>query len=844
MTRSLRITAAVAGLALLGLLVRADDKQPPTETKFKPEEVAFFEKEVKPILQANCIKCHGGEKIRGALRLTTRDGFLKGGDNGPAVVPGKPVESLLVAAVKYDSDHLPPRVEGMPLKGKLTDKDIETLTKWVTMGLPWTLGKGELVQETPKSVVVTEESKNYWCYKPVKRPETPAVENKAWVRNPIDAFILAKVEAKGLTPAAPADRAALVRRAYYDLTGLPPTPEQVDAFVNDRAANAWDKLIDKLLDSPQYGEKWGRHWLDVVRYAETNGYERDGPKPFAWRFRDYVIKSFNDDKPYDQFVREQLAGDEVPGFNPDAVIATGFYRLGLWDDEPADPQQARFDELDDFVTTTGQGFLGMSLNCARCHDHKRDPIPQADYYRLLAFFADVPRFDGNMDTRSAIAVTDITPPDQRGTYEEGLKKREARKAELTTAMTKIEDEAIKKMPAEDQRAAEGADRPRVLRKMKPFLSAEQNEEYTKLKREFDTLRKVPEPPGRTLALSVNHPPLNPPDTFVMVRGSPRNPGTKVEPGFPTVLGFPTLTLPKPAKGAKSSGRRTALADWIASKDNPLTARVFVNRLWQHHFGRGIVPTPNDFGKLGELPTHPELLDWLADEFVKGGWHVKRMHKLIMTSSAYQMSAKADENGLKLDPANALYWRFNMRRLTAEEVRDSILAASGQLNLKAGGPGVYPKIPREVLQGQSVPGSGWSQSPTEEAARRSVYVHVKRSLLVPILSHHDQADTDSSCPVRYTTTVPTQALGMLNGEFTNEQAAIFAERLRKEAPNDIAAQVRRAVRLTTGRQPTADEVHKDVTFIKDMQTKHGLSEPAALKQYCLLALNTNEFIYVD
>jgi mono/diheme cytochrome c family protein len=766
MTPLLRAAATAAWIALLAPLVRA-------ETKFTPEQVAFFEKEVKPLLQQNCVKCHGGEKVRGALRLTTRETILKGGDNGPAAVPGKPEESVLVGAIRYQPEALPrhvTRVEGMPPKGKLPDKDVETLTKWVKMGLPWApgvdLGKDGPAGE-PKGGVVTEEAKNYWCYRPVKRPAVPAVKDRQWVHNPIDAFLLAKVEAKGLTPALPADRVALVRRAYYDLTGLAPTPEQVDAFVADRSAGAWERLIDRLLDSPQYGEKWGRHWLDVVRYAETNGYERDGDKPFAWRYRDYVIRSFNDDKPFDQFVREQLAGDEMLGYHPDAVIATGFYRLGLWDDEPSDAQQARFDELDDFVTTTGQGFLGMSLNCARCHDHKRDPIPQADYYRLLAFFTDVPRYDNNRDPRSAVAVTDITPPDERAA-----------------------------------------------------------------------------PGGRALALSVNHCPVNPPDAFVMARGNPRSPGVKVEPGFPSVLGFPAPSIPKPEKGARSSGRRTILANWIASKNNPLTARVFVNRLWQHHFGRGIVPTPNDFGKLGEPPTHPELLDWLADELVKGGWQVKRMHRLIMTSNAYQMSAKASPEALKIDPANTLFWRFNMRRLTAEEVRDSILAASGWLNLKAGGPSVYPKIPREVLQGQSMPGNGWGQSPPDEAARRSVYVHVKRSLLVPILAHHDQADTDSSCPVRYTTTVPTQALGMLNGEFTNEQAVAFAERLRKEAPDDVAAQVRRAIRLTTARTPGDDEVRKDVAFINDMRNKHGLTEAVALAQYCLLALNTNEFVYVD
>jgi hypothetical protein len=833
MTRCLRSATAVAGLVLAALQVRADERKP------SAEDLAFFEKDVQPILRQHCIRCHGGEKkVRGNLRLTAREHVLKGGDLGPAFDAARPDESRFLKAINWQ-DGLE-----MPPKGKLPQKDLATLTRWVKLGLPWTTGKSESAAAEPKGGVVTQESRNYWCYRPVKRPAIPVVKNHDWVRNPIDAFLLAKIEAKALTPAGAADRIALVRRAYYDLTGLPPAPEQVDAFLKDRSTDAWEKLIDRLLDSPEYGEKWGRHWLDVVRFAETNGYERDGPKPYAWRFRDYVIRSFNEDKPYDQFIREQLAGDEMPGPHPDAVIATGFYRLGLWDDEPADPLQARFDELDDFVTTTGQGFLGMSLNCARCHDHKRDPIPQADYYRLLAFFTDVKRYDGNTDTRSAVALTDIAPQQQRSLYEGDLQQRDARKAELTAITRRIEDEAINRMPADDQRAAETSERARILRKVRRYLSAEQADEYAKLRQELDTLKRAPEPPGRTLALSVNHCPVTPPDTFVMVRGSPHNPGAKVEPGFPTVLGFVPPTLPKPAPGAKSSGRRTLLANWIASPDNPLTARVFANRLWQHHFGRGIVPTPNDFGKLGEPPTHPELLDWLADEFVKGGWHIKPMHRLMMTSNAYQMSSKADDAGLRLDPANTLFWRFNMRRLTAEEVRDSILTASGRLNLKAGGPSVYPKIPEEVLHGQSMPGHGWGSSPSEEAARRSVYVFVKRSLLVPILSQHDQADTDSSCPVRYTTTVPTQALGMLNGEFTNEQAAAFAERLQREAPGDIARQVRRAIRLTTGRQPSGSEVNADVAFIRDMQTKHGLSDSAARKQYCLLMMNANEFVYLD
>jgi hypothetical protein len=695
-----------------------------------------------------------------------------------------------------------------------------------------------------KGGVVTEEARKYWAYQPVKRPAVPEVKNQAWIANPIDAFILAKLEEKGLAPAKPADAVALIRRVTYDLTGLPPTPEEVDAFLKDYTAKpqaAYEQLIDRLLASPHYGEKWGRHWLDLVRYAETNGYERDGAKPYAWRYRDYVIRSFNSDKPFDRFIKEQLAGDELDREDADCIIATGYYRLGLFDDEPADPPLARYNELDDWVATTSQVFLGMTMNCARCHEHKIDPIPHADYYRLLAFFQDVRRYDGNRDTRTATTITDISPLSKRKNYEEELNKRQAEIERLTKQMTAIEDEAIKKMPAADQRAAEGPERPAIVKKVPDFLDADQMAEYRKLRRALVQLKKSPDP-SQELALSVHNCAATPPETNVLARGNPNSPGAKVEPGFPAVLGFPDPRIATATKDAKSSGRRLVLANWIASKDNPLTARVIVNRLWQHHFGRGIVPTSNDFGKFGEKPTHPELLDWLAAQFVENGWSIKKMHKLILLSSAYRMSSAADPKALAVDPDNSLFWRFNMRRLTAEEIRDSMLAVAGNLNPKMYGPSVFPKIPREVLQGQSMPGSGWGTSSPDEAARRSIYVHQKRSLLVPILIQHDQADTDSSCPVRYTTTVPTQALGLLNGEFSQEQAAKMAERLIKEA--DVSKQVRLAIRLTTGRNASDDEVKNDVAFLRLMREKHKLSEAEALKRYCLLMLNANEFAYLD
>jgi hypothetical protein len=706
------------------------------------EQVRFFENEVLPILKANCFKCHGIGKARGGLSLASRAGVLKGGDRGPAVSLTQPDESVLLKAIHYQGS-----LE-MPPDGRLKPAEVATLTKWVRAGLPYPDDGPAPVVASPKGLRVTDADRQYWAYRPARRPEPPAVKNRAWVRNPIDAFILAGLEAKGLSPNPEADRRALARRVHYDLTGLPPAPEEIDAFVSDPAPDAYERLIDRLLASPQYGEKWARHWLDLVRYGETNGFEFDRAKPFVWRYRDYAIDAFNRDLPYDQFVREQLAGDRLAAVTPRTLTATGYYLLGQWDDGAADRVLQRYEALDSILSTTGQVFLGMSLGCARCHDHKRDPIPQRDYYRLLAFFHNL----GDLTGRKAQRVR----PQGSG-------------------------------PALD------------------VLAVSERESAP---------------------------------TYVLLRGNPRAQGDRVEAGFPEVLARGPREKAPPQQG------RLALANWLTDADNPLTARVLVNRLWQHHFGRGIVSTPNDFGKLGEPPTHPELLDWLASEFVAGGWRVKRMHRLLMTSSAYRMSVRGTERALRLDPANTQFWRFNLRRLSAEEVRDSMLSVSGRLNLKMGGPSVYPPIPREVLAGQSRPGAGWKTSPPDEAARRSVYIHVKRSLLVPLLAQFDLADTDSSCPVRFTTTVSTQALGLLNGEFSGEQAAAFARRLAREAPAGLEAQVRRAIRLTTGRVPAAEEVADDVAFVHRLRRTESLGEDEALRFYCLMLLNANVFIFLE
>jgi hypothetical protein len=712
------------------------------------------------------------------------------------------------------------------------------------LALAWPiLARAELPERSEVDRAI--QPSKWWAYRPLVRPALPEPTNTAWPRSTIDLFVLAKLEMAGLNPAAPADKVALIRRAYYDLIGLPPTPAEVDAFVADESPNAFENLLDRLLASPQYGEKWGRHWLDLVRYAETNGYERDGTKPFAWRYRDYVIRSLNADKPYDQFIREQIAGDELEPSHAEAIIATGFFRLGLWDDEPVDVQQSRYDELDDYVTTTGQVFLGTTINCARCHDHKADPVSQADYYRMLAFFQDVPHYSDTRNVRSRFNLTDISPPAVRASYQEELKRRDARQEELSVAMRKIEDEAISKMPAEDQQAAAGLDRQVVIdRKLKMFITADEAAEYDKLKGELESLKKMPEPAQRELALSVNHCSVPPPVTHILARGNPHAPGAMVHPGFPSVLGSPDPVLPDPKPGARTAGRRRVLADWIASPDNPLTARVIVNRIWQHHFGRGIVRTASDFGKLGELPTHSELLDWLAAEFIDHGWRLKTMHKQIMLSSTYQMSALDNADGLRNDPANDLFWRFDPRRLTAEEVRDSILAVNGSLNGKMGGPSIYTEVPGTVLHTSSQPDKVWGKSPPDDQARRSVYIFVKRSLLEPVLNTFDVPDPDTSCAVRFATTVPTQSLTSLNSDFFNKQAQVLAERLRSEAGDRAEDQIRLGLRLATLRHPTDAEVRRCLQLLNALRQNDGLSSDVALRAVCLMMLNLNEFVYLD
>ncbi|MCA1684515.1 MAG: DUF1549 domain-containing protein [Planctomycetia bacterium] len=890
-----RVTLLVALIAAAARVASADEAPP------NPEQARFFESKVRPVLVAHCLKCHGPDKQKSGLRLDSRAAALAGGELGPAVVPGKPDESLLVSAVNH-GDELK-----MPPSKKLPTDQVADLTRWVAMGAPWP-GSGNAAPAAAATSAIrkagyqiTDKDRAHWAFQPVKRPAVPTPRDPSAVKNPVDAFIHAGLEARGLHPNPPASKIELVRRAYYDLTGLPPTPAEVDAFVNDPAPDAYEALVDRLLDSPRYGEKWGRHWLDLVRFAETNSFERDNPKPSAWRYRDYVIRSLNRDKPYDRFVREQLAGDEIAPGDPEALTATGYYRLGIWDDEPADRDQARYDAFDDIIATTSQVFLGLTVDCARCHDHKIDPIPQKDYYKLVSFFRNVNHFRNGGPTDEAPL---FESPGARDDYEARLRELNEQRNEVQSRITAIENEFLASREAsgagrvgrrdlddlryrfyrdtfdalpdfdaikvegsgelpdgrfslaprtrdnafgfvfegvlivpeagkytffldsddgsrltvagqtvitydgihtqgKEQSATVDLPKGRLPVRLDYFqkldglglsvawsgpgflrrsLSASQKgtteetdtpgqivqlirlhgarvlgdgrlQHYLDLRKQLKALQR--EKPALETALCVTEAGPVAPETFVLLRGNPHAPGDKLEPGFLAVLGSQTPAIPTPPPGAKTTGRRAALADWITSPSNPLPARVAANRVWQYHFGRGIVRSTSNFGTQGDRPTHPELLDWLASELVAGGWRLKPLHRVIMTSNAYRMSSRPNPEALAKDPANDAFWRFDMRRLSAEEIRDSVLAASGTLSPKMYGPGVYPEIPAEVMAGQSQPGKGWGKSPPEEANRRSIYVHVKRSLIMPIFESFDLGETDRSSPVRFSTTQPTQ-----------------------------------------------------------------------------------------
>ena len=684
----------------------------------------------------------------------------------------------------------------------------------------------------PRPFALTDTDRAYWAFQPVRAPRIPSPGSHLETTHPIDAFLLAALRERKLGMNPPARPRELVRRAFFDLTGLPPGPGDVEAFEKEPSDAAWTRMVDRLLDSPRYGERWGRHWLDLVRYAESNGYERDGPKPDAWRYRDYLIHSFNTDKPYDRFIREQLSGDEIadqllasPPTGPDsstndwrdAIVATGFYRLHVWDDEPDNTLAAEFDDLDDIMVTTGAAFLGLTVGCARCHDHKFDPFSQADYYSLLGF------------------IRSIDPYGQQHRGGGGRGTGRIQRPLATPAELRQWDlEKKQRIAAAELRLAQ--------------IPATEPEARRKQEAELKQMRDAQPPFDHALAIADAGPKAKP--THLLSRGDVSAPREEVAPAFPSVLRPPTSSPPQPVERATSTGRRHVLAAWIASPDNPLTARVMVNRIWQHHFGVGIVPTPDDFGLTGMRPSHPELLDFLAAEFVRSGWSMKSVHRLIMTSRAYRMSSAATRaDALAADEGNSLFWRQNLRRLEAEAVRDSMLVVAGTLNPKMGGPGVYPSLPREVHTTQDSAGKGWADSPPGEQNRRSIYLVVKRALKVPLLEALDFANCTSPAGVRPVTTTAPQALMLLNDGFVQTQAAAFADRVAREGGDEPDSRIRHAFLLALQRPPSGGELEAARNLIADQRALARPDEAAppertAWQSLCRALLNVNEAIYLD
>ncbi|MDA0204281.1 MAG: PSD1 and planctomycete cytochrome C domain-containing protein [Acidobacteria bacterium] len=930
-------------------------------------------KDVLPILQKNCFQCHGADLRMANLDLRTPEAILQGGDSGPALVPGSAEESLIYARVSGQGQ---PQMPMAPLPA-LSGHDILVLKKWIDQGASWNAAdsaradtqapgdKANASYDEYVERVITDEMRQWWAFqKPVRHP-TPKIADSRWSANPVDAFVRAAMDAKGLTPAPQADRNTLIRRAYLDLTGLLPTPEQVDAFVNDASPRAYEALVERLLASDHYGERWGRFWLDVVRYADSSGFEHDRTLQTAWRYRDYVIKALNEDKPYNQFLIEQIAGDELDEPTDDSLIATAYYRVGprVRFREKANPHY-RYDYMDDMIRTTFQGFMGMSVHCARCHDHKFDPITRMDYYRTVGMFYGHVSYDHLLGPKEEAqewsrrkkevlraiaplekAIAEIEAPYKRQEFEERLKRlpedvqiavrtpKEARTrgqellasqfernldsgdedaagmgidlGKIVFAASDNVDYRTSALPggalefAKKSAAANGRPLAPAGQRQGGFKPSPEDQQKIKaLRDQIAALEEtVPELPPAIegvrdgdYRLAPNGPGDNlQPGQYDPAFGKIENtsyvpePGQKfvvppvhftangmvveedikapvVEPGFVTVLakGDEAVARPPDRDDYVSSGRRRALAEWIASDENPLTARVLVNRLWYWHFGKGIVATPGNFGKMGVPPSHPELLDWLATEFIRQGWSIKQMQRLLMNSETYKMASSFyDADNIEKDPTDTFLWRYPVRRLEGETIRDVILSASGQINLEAGGEAFYPAIPDSVREGYQA-GRWILTKEGPETWRRSIYSYWKRGMKLPMFEVHDQPDPNVTTEKRNISTVSTQALTLLNSEFTLLQARHLADRVVREAPADLSAQVKRLYRITISRAPSERELAFALKFLNEERELLAIrisasdavdgvernAAQAALTNFAHVMLNTNEFLYFN
>lgn len=849
-----------------------------------------FERDVRPILKTHCFHCHGeGEKLKGGVDLRLRRLMLHPADDGAEVmVPGKPEESEMVHLV---------RTGEMPKKGKkLTPSEVATLERWIANG-------AKTLREEPAEVPkfwITEEEREFWSFQPIRRLAPPAVKSTARVRTPVDAFVLAQLEAHALDFAPEADKATLLRRVTLDLTGLPPTPEEVEAFVADTAPEAYEKTVDRLLASPAYGERWARHWLDVAGYADSNGFtEADSVRPHAWHYRDYVICALNADKPWDQFIQEQLAGDELAKVDRDLardaitdparrelLTATGFLRMapdGTGDQVP-DEKLARNQVVAETLKVVSSSLLGLTVGCAQCHDHRYDPIAQADYTRLRAIFE--PAYDWKKWRRPGERLVSLYTPEERAKADvievEAKKIDEDAKALSAKYKDEIFAKRVAALPEElhalaretrktpaDKRTAEQ----KQLFKEHPGVNVDAGsldlfdvEADKRVKAHQADAAKVrsTKPPEQFLMV-LTEVAREVPETFVFHRGDHEQPREKIAPGELAILALPNVSeIPAKDPEHTSSGRRLAYARHLTSGKHPLVARVLVNRFWMHHFGRGFVNTPGDLGAQGERPTHPELLDWLASEFMASGWKLKPLHKLLVTSSVYRQSAQ-HEAALRADPENKLYARFKLQRLDAETLRDALLAVAGKLNPAQFGAPVQIAVDlsgRVVLGQQKKDGNGdpiGVESLGAEEFRRSIYAQVRRKQPVTMLDAFDAPVMTPNCEVRASTTVAPQSLLLMNDAFLVSTATHFAERLRREHAGSARGQITRAWRLLFGVAPSESELREGLLFLAEQNETlraRGAAQPPkkdapapdpqlqALASLCQALLSTNRFLYVE
>jgi Protein of unknown function (DUF1553)/Protein of unknown function (DUF1549)/Planctomycete cytochrome C len=770
----------MACLAVFGVLNGAEPESKP----LSPETVKFFEERVRPVLVQRCQECHGPQKQRSGLRVDSAEALRKGGEHGPALAD-KPDDSLLLKVVSRGEPF------AMPPREKLPEHERADLIAWIRMGSPWPASTIAVRPNPDKeSPGFTAADRAFWAFQKPVEPKLPAVRDRAWVRTPIDQFILAGLEARGFPPAPAVDRRVLLRRITYDLTGLPPTPDEIEAFLKDTRADAYERVVERLLASPQYGERWGRYWLDVARYADSNGMDENLAFGNAWRYRDYVIAAFNKDRPYDQFLREQLAGDLMAidadaTVNTERLIATGFLSIGPKMLAEDDPVKMQMDIVDEQIDTVGRTFLGLTFGCARCHDHKFDPLPTADYYSLAGIF----KSTKTMDNFSVVARWHEQPIPSTDDLEKQRRYQQTgaeKKGFLQDALAKLEKSAL----------------------------------------------KIPEAMAVTEGTVAN--------VRIHLRGNHLTLGAEVPRQFPRILAGEKQT---PLDG-KQSGR-LQLAEWITRPDNPLTARVMVNRIWRGHFGQGLVRSPDNFGKLGERPDNPALLDWLAVRFVQSGWSIKAMHRLIVLSNTYRMSTAHNEKAALADPENRLYWRKDRRRLEAEAVRDALLAVSGQLDLRMGG-SLLKTANRAYVAGTSS-----TNQATYDTRKRSVYLPVVRSALYDVFQAFDFADPSVPNGERATTTIAPQALFMMNSTLVQSASTKMALDLLGKTNQDDRERLGVLYERCFGRLPDERETERGLAFIKRMEAKYAEEKvplverrQKAWQSLCRVMLATNEFIYVE